>query len=80
MDQRVVGALRECDTQEQVEDTFSKFAVSDTGEKTDYILESMGKPEVFYAGVVDIQSAYITNLSAFLTGTWKLYSHDKVQA
>lgn len=79
MDQRVVGALRECETREQVEDTFGKFAVSDTGEKTNYILESMGNPDVFYAGAVDPQSAYITNLSAFLTGTWKLYM-DKAQA
>ena len=73
MDPRVVGALCGCDTQEQVEDTFIKFDISDTGEKTNYILETMGKPEVFYAGAVDSQSAYITNLSAFLTGTWKLY-------
>ena len=71
MDQRVVGALRECDTQEQ-RHLYQICRVRYWG-KTSYILASMGKPEVFYAGTVDPQSAYLTNLSVFLTGTWKLF-------
>jgi hypothetical protein len=70
----LVGALRECETREQVEDTFSKFSVSDFAEKTQYLIVSMGNPEVFYSSEPDAESAYLTNLSAFLTGTWKLYA------
>ena len=70
-DKILIGALRECETQEQVEDIFSRFNVSDFVKKTDCIIKSMGVTEAFFCGKVDDESAYLTHLSAFLTGTWK---------
>jgi hypothetical protein len=71
----LIGALSACETEEDVENTFQMFKVSDFKEKTDYILKCMGNPEVFYAGrVTSPENVYYTNLSAFLTGNWRIFA------
>jgi hypothetical protein len=69
----LVGALERCDTKELVEDTFSRFGVSDYSPKTDHLVEAMGKPELFFSdGAKDVEGCYATVLSMFLTGEWKM--------
>ena len=69
----LVGALERCDTKELVDDTFSRFGISDYSPKTDHLIEAMGKPELFFSdGGNDIEGRYNTVLSMFLTGEWKM--------
>jgi hypothetical protein len=74
MNKILLGALGGCETETQVEDTFKKYDVSDFTEKNNYILKTMGSPEVFYSGrPTPPKTAYYTNLSAFLTGAWRIF-------
>jgi hypothetical protein len=74
MNKILLGALGGCETKAQVEDTFKKYEVSDFAEKNNYILKTMGSPEVFYSGRTTApETAYYTNLSAFLTGAWRIF-------
>jgi len=69
----VVGALQQCDTKELVEDTFTRYNISDYSKKADHIVEAMGNPILFFSeGGIDIESRYDTVLSMFLTGEWKM--------
>ncbi|GHU48928.1 hypothetical protein FACS1894200_06830 [Spirochaetia bacterium] len=76
----LVGALKACETEEQVEDTFGKFEVANLSEKIQALNESMGSPEMFFCGGdTDKEAEYSTTLSMFLTGEWKLnYFYDKM--
>ena len=70
---RLVGALKGCETKEQVEETFGIFKEYDTRNKIDYLIECMGNPITFFSdGDTDIASEYITTRAIFLTGEWKL--------
>ncbi|GHV22526.1 hypothetical protein FACS189494_09480 [Spirochaetia bacterium] len=72
MNKILVGALKECETQAQVEDTFLKFEVSGVVEKTACLNECMGNPETFFlGGSSDDETAYATVLSMFLTAEWR---------
>jgi hypothetical protein len=69
----LVGALRECETQEQVEDTFKRFDTADIVDRTEHLTVCMGNPLTFFAGEEpDTATKYATVLSMFLTGEWKL--------
>jgi hypothetical protein len=69
----LAGALRECETQEQVEDTFNRFDMADVGGKTEHLTLCMGNPLTFFAGEEpDAATKYATVLSMFLTGEWRL--------
>jgi hypothetical protein len=69
----VVGALQQCDTKELVEDTFSRYNILDYSQKADHIVEAMGNPILFFSeGGMDTESRYVTVLSMFLTGEWKM--------
>ena len=69
----VVGALQQCDTKELVEDTFTRYTISDYSQKADHIVEAMGSPVLFFSeGSMDDESRYATVLSMFLTGEWKM--------
>jgi hypothetical protein len=46
----MIGALQQCDTRELVEDTFNRFNLSDSAQKTDHLIEAMGKPQIFFSG------------------------------
>ncbi len=73
MDKMLLGALKACETREQVEDIFKKFNTDDLRIKIDYLNECMGNPETFFSGdTPDLQSEYITTRAMFLTGEWKL--------
>jgi hypothetical protein len=69
----LVGALRECETQEQVEDTFNRFDMADVVGKEEHLTASMGNPLTFFESEEpDAVAKYATVLSMFLTGEWKL--------
>ena len=69
----LVGALQQCDTKELVEDTFLRFNISDYSQKTDHLVDAMGKPTLFFLeGGIDVEGRYATVLSMFLTGEWKM--------
>jgi len=69
----VVGALQQCDTKKLVEDTFSRYSISDYSQKSDHIVEAMGNPVLFFStGKIEPESRYATVLSMFLTGEWKM--------
>jgi hypothetical protein len=69
----LVGVLRECETQEQVENTFNRFGMTDVGDKTEHLTLCMGNPLAFFAGEEpDAATKYATVLSMFLTGEWML--------
>lgn len=69
----LVGALQHCDTKEVVEDTFIRFNLSDSAEKTACLIEAMGAPDIFLSGGgSDCNSRYATVLAMFLTGEWKM--------
>ena len=69
----LVAALQQCDTKELVEDTFSRFGISNYPPKTEYLVEAMGKPELFFSdGGKDVEVRYTTVLSMFLTAEWKI--------
>jgi len=69
----LVGALQQCDTKELLEDTFSRFNLSDCLNKTEHLVEAMGNPTLFFSeGTIDVESRYSTVLSMFLTGEWKM--------
>jgi len=69
----LVGALQQCDTKELLDDTFSKFDISDCSLKAEHLVEAMGNPTLFFSdGAIDIESRYSTVLSMFLTGEWKM--------
>jgi hypothetical protein len=68
----LIGALRACETQEQVEDTFNRFDMVDVANKTEHLTICMGNPLTFFSGVEpDVATKYATVLSMFLTGVWK---------
>lgn len=67
----LVGALQQCDTKELLDDTFSKFGISDYSQKTIHLIEAMGNPTIFFSDD-SIESRYSTVLSMFLTGEWKM--------
>ncbi|MDR0598749.1 MAG: hypothetical protein LBG84_01525 [Treponema sp.] len=74
IDKRVVGALKPCETRETVEETFGLFHITDMAAKIDYLEDCMGNPLIFFSdGDPDVESRYLTILSMFLTGEWKLY-------
>jgi hypothetical protein len=74
LDRRVAGALKPCETQAKVEEIFELFRVTDAAQKIDYLGDCMGNPLIFFSdGDPDIESRYLTVLSMFLTGEWKLY-------
>jgi len=69
----VVGALQQCETKELVEDTFTRYNISDYSQKADHIVDAMGNPVLFFSeGGIDDEGRYITVLSMFLTGEWKM--------
>jgi len=72
VNKKAAGALRGCETIEDVNEIFEMFTISDLREKIDHLVFAMGSPMVFMVpGDGKIESEYATILAAFLTGDWK---------
>jgi hypothetical protein len=69
VNKKAAGALRGCETIEDVNEIFEMFNISDLREKIDHLVFAMGSPMVFMVpGDGKIESEYATILAAFLTG------------
>ena len=72
INKKAAGALRGCDTIEDVDEIFGMFRIKGLREKIDHLITAMGNPMVFIvSGDGTIESEYATILSAFLTSDWK---------
>ena len=68
INKKAAGALRGCDTIEDVEEIFSMFKINGLHEKKDHLIAALGYPMVFMVpGDGKIESEYATVLAAFLT-------------
>ena len=72
VNKKAAGALRGCDTIEDVDEIFKLFQIDNLREKIDHLIVAMGSPMVFMVpGDGTVESEYATILTAFLTGDWK---------
>ena len=72
MNQMLINALRKATTQEDVEDLFNRFCITDIMEKTNYLDKAMRADEVFYSGIGDENDDYNITLAMFLNGQWRI--------
>ena len=73
INKKAAGALRGCDTIEDVEEIFSMFRINGLLEKKDHLIAALGNPLVFMVpGDGKIESEYATVLAAFLTENQKI--------
>ena len=73
INKKAAGALRGCDTIDDVEEIFSMFNISELYEKKDHLIAALGNPMVFMVpGDGKIESEYATVLAAFLTENHKI--------
>ena len=76
IDEGLLVKLRECDTDEALNNFFEKDAKlqkSDFAGRNEYILAAMDKPKLFFCGGKEPEDEikYNSLLGAFLKGVWK---------
>ena len=73
-DKRIIGALRECKTKEEIEDTFNRFRISDSAKKQRYLSYAMYAPSIFFSSFQPLteDAVYQMTLEAFTAGHWRL--------
>ena len=72
INKKAAGALRGCDTIEDVEEIFAMFKIAGLRDKIDHLIAALGSPMVFMVpGDGKIESEYATVLAAFLTENQK---------
>jgi hypothetical protein len=73
----LVGSLKKCGTEDQVDAVFDRFHKTDYMTKIRYLGICRGNPQTFFAGGVEkgdekeLRSKYLTVRSMFLTGSWR---------
>jgi hypothetical protein len=73
----LIGALKKCETGQEVDNTFIKRKITNREKQMKYLLYCMGNPEVFYGGreeedrEKELDSQYVTLRSMFITGSWR---------
>ncbi|MDR2602327.1 MAG: hypothetical protein LBC53_07750 [Spirochaetaceae bacterium] len=69
----IIGALKECVSKEDIEDTFNKYDIPELLQRVDYLNGAMGNPQTFFSSE-DIQpeTLYEITISMFVAGSWKL--------
>jgi len=73
INRKAAGALRGCDTIDDVEEIFSMFKIEGFRERIDHLIAALGNPMVFMVpGDGKIESEYATVLAAFLTENQKI--------
>ena len=70
----IAGALGACKNDVQVEDVFSRFGVTDYGDRIDCLNECMGNPKTFYSGGEETPDdiKYEITLGMFCAGAWRI--------
>lgn len=72
-DKRIIGALQECKTEQQIEDCFIRFGITDIQEKQRYLIYAMYAPSIFFSSFQPIteDAVYRMTLVAFTAGHWR---------
>lgn len=72
-DKRIIGALRECKTEQQIEDCFIRFGIIDIQKKQRYLIYAMYAPSIFFSSFQPIteDAVYRMTLVAFTAGHWR---------
>lgn len=72
-DTRIIGALRECKSEPQIEDIFTRFGVTDIQEKQRYLLYAMYAPSMFFSSFQPLTegAVYRMILGSFTAGHWR---------
>jgi hypothetical protein len=74
-DRIVIGALKACTARASIEDTFSRYDITDTQERIAKLNGAMGNPRTsFTSGNISQADIYELTLQMFLTMSWKLNS------
>ena len=73
-DNRIIAAMRSCNTKEQVEDTFYRFGVTDMQEKQRYLIYAMYAPAFFFSSTKPLtqRQIYECLICNFIQGSWRL--------
>ena len=72
-DKRIIGALQECKTEQQIEDCFIRFGITDIQEKQRYLIYAMYAPSIFFSSFQPLteDAVYQMTLEAFTAGHWR---------
>lgn len=72
-DKRIIGALRECKSTEQIAVVFVHFGITDIQEKQRYLLYAMYAPSIFFSSFQPLTEdvVYQMTLEAFTAGHWR---------
>lgn len=72
-DKRIIGALRECKSTEQIAVVFVHFGITDIQEKQRYLLYAMYAPSIFFSSFQPLteDAVYQMTLEAFTAGHWR---------
>ena len=72
-DKRIIGALQECKTEQQIEDCFIRFGITDIQEKQRYLIYAMYAPSIFLSSFQPIteDAVYRMTLVVFTAGHWR---------
>ena len=72
-DKRIIGALQECKSTEQIEDCFIRFGITDIQEKQRYLIYAMYAPSIFFSSFQPLteDAVYRMTLEAFTAGQWR---------
>jgi len=72
-DKRIIGALRESKTEQQIEDCFIRFGITDIQEKQRYLIYAMYAPSIFFSSFQPLteDAVYRMTLEAFTAGHWR---------
>ena len=72
-DKIIVGALKECGSEESIEEIFRLHQVLDTKERIEKLNECMGNPQTFFSSdELSNDQKYDLTIRMFLTKSWKL--------
>ena len=73
-DKRIIGALRECKSKEEMEDTFNRFRITDSAKKQRHLSYAMYAPSYFFSPSTHPtdEQLYEFTLYHFINGYWRL--------
>lgn len=73
-DKRIISALRECKTEQQIEDCFIRFGITDIQEKQRHLIYAMYAPSYFFTTKEPLTENDLYNalLYDFISGRWRL--------
>lgn len=75
MNQMLINELKEATTQEDVEDLFNRFCITNTEEKISYLTKAMRVDEISYSKKklkFKYEDKYSITLALFLHGEWRV--------